>query len=63
MSTRDQGLSLPNYHLLMTSHWLRVAIVTAYGLVALWTLAQSADPSRALTHAMAEIEIPRQTSR
>lgn len=42
MSTPEQGLSPHNYHLLMTSHWLRVAIVTAYGLVALWTLVQSA---------------------
>jgi hypothetical protein len=39
----DGGLSLDRYHLLMTTHWLRVAIVTAYGLLILWMLARSAS--------------------
>ena len=63
MSTPEQGLSPDNYHLLMTTHWLRVAIVTAYGLVALWTLVQSADPSRAPSHASADAVISRQLDR
>jgi hypothetical protein len=46
LATREQGLLLHNYHLLMTTHWVRVAIVSAYGLVALWTLVQSATPSQ-----------------
>lgn len=63
MSTPEQGLSPDNYHLLMTTHWLRVAIVTAYGLVALWTLVQSADPSPAPSHASAGAVISRQLDR
>ncbi len=63
MSTREQGLLLPNYHLLMTTHWLRVAIVTAYGLVAIWILAQSADPSRAVSQSRAEAGIVGHPSR
>ena len=63
MSTAEQGLSPDNYHLLMTTHWLRVAIVTAYGLVALWTLVQSADPSRAPSDASADAGISRQLDR
>jgi hypothetical protein len=30
------------YRLLLTTHWLRVQIVTAYGFVTLWMLARSA---------------------
>ena len=36
------GLLTERYQLMMTSHWLRVGIVTAYALLVLWTLAQSA---------------------
>ena len=36
------GLLTERYQLMMTSHWLRVGIVTAYALLVLWMLAQSA---------------------
>jgi hypothetical protein len=36
------GLSLERHRLLLVSHWLRVGLVTAYALLALWMLAQSA---------------------
>jgi hypothetical protein len=36
------GLLLERYRLLMITHWLRVGIVTAYALLAIWMLAQSA---------------------
>lgn len=42
LETSSGGLSLERYELLMRTHWLRVAIVTAYGLLALWMLAKSA---------------------
>lgn len=35
------GLEMDRYRLLMRTHWLRVAIVTAYAALALWMLAQS----------------------
>jgi hypothetical protein len=38
----DGGLLLERYRLLMTTHWLRVALVTAYAAVALWMQATSA---------------------
>lgn len=38
----DGGLLRERYRLMMASHWLRVAIVTAYALLVLWMLAQSA---------------------
>jgi hypothetical protein len=38
----DGGVLPERYRLLLITHWLRVAIVTAYGLVVLWMLAQSA---------------------
>jgi hypothetical protein len=41
----DGGLMADRYQLLIASHWLRVAIVTAYALLALWMLAQSAWPT------------------
>jgi hypothetical protein len=37
----DGGLSPERYHLLMTTHWLRVAIITAHGLLLCWMLARS----------------------
>ena len=36
------GLRFERYQLLITTHWLRVGIVSAYALLALWMLAQSA---------------------
>lgn len=37
------GALLPErYRLLMTTHWLRVALVTAYALLTVWMLTQSA---------------------
>ena len=36
------GLSLERYRLLMTTHWIRVAIVSAYGALVLGMVAQSA---------------------
>lgn len=41
----DGGMLRDRYQLLLISHWLRVAIVTAYALLALWMLAQSAWPA------------------
>jgi len=38
----DGGLLMDRYELLMTTHWLRVAIVSAYALLVLWMLAESA---------------------
>ncbi|HLW91251.1 MAG TPA: hypothetical protein VKS78_08130 [Roseiarcus sp.] len=35
------GMLMDRYQLLMTTHWLRVALVTAYALLALWMLARS----------------------
>jgi hypothetical protein len=36
------GLALERFRLLMATHWLRVAIVTAYGALTLWMIVQSA---------------------
>ncbi len=44
LSTPETGLSLALYRQLMLTHWLRVAIVTAYGLLAMYMLARSAFP-------------------
>jgi hypothetical protein len=41
------GLALERFRLLMATHWLRVAIVTAYGALTLWMTAQSAWLGRA----------------
>jgi hypothetical protein len=38
----DGGLSPERYQLLMTTHWLRVGIITAYAILVLWMLARSA---------------------
>jgi hypothetical protein len=38
LATRQQGLLLHNYQLLMTTHWARVAIVTAYAVAVFWML-------------------------
>jgi hypothetical protein len=42
LETDAGGLSPERYQLLMTTHWIRVGIVSAYGLLALWMLTQSA---------------------
>jgi hypothetical protein len=42
LETAAGGLSPERYQLLMTTHWIRVGIVSAYGLLALWMLSQSA---------------------
>jgi hypothetical protein len=42
LATPDSGLSLPLYHVLMTTHWVRVALFTAYGLVCCYMLGKSA---------------------
>ena len=41
LATPEGGLILPLYHQLMLTHWIRVALVTAYGLLAFWMLVKS----------------------
>jgi hypothetical protein len=36
------GLLAERYHLLMTTHWLRVGIITGYGLLMCWFVSRSA---------------------
>lgn len=43
-----EGAGRARFRLLLATHWLRVAIVTAYGALTLWMVAQSAWPGRAL---------------
>jgi hypothetical protein len=38
----DGGLLPERYQLLMATHWLRVSLVTAHALLAIWMLARSA---------------------
>jgi hypothetical protein len=42
VSAPETGLSPVLYRQLMLTHWLRVAIVTAYGALTVWMLASSA---------------------
>lgn len=42
LASPDAGLSLPLYHLLMTTHWVRFALFTAYGILCVYMLAKSA---------------------
>jgi hypothetical protein len=42
MSTREGGLALPVYHQLMDTHWIRVAIITAYAILMFWMADKSA---------------------
>jgi hypothetical protein len=42
LSTPEDGLVRSLYPLLLATHWLRVAIVTAYGVLTVWMLAQNA---------------------
>lgn len=37
----ETGLILPLYRLLMLTHWIRVALVTGYGLLTFWMLLKS----------------------
>jgi hypothetical protein len=37
-------LSRERYELLMSTHWMRVGIVSAFGILVVWMLAQSAGP-------------------
>lgn len=41
LANPQTGLILPLYRQLMLTHWIRVALVTAYGLLALWMLLRS----------------------
>ena len=41
LATPETGLSLPLYQKLMVTHWLRVAIISAYGILTFWMLARS----------------------
>jgi len=45
LATRTEGLLMDRYDLLMSTHWWRVAIVTTYGLLALWMLLHTASKS------------------
>lgn len=45
LATPDGGLSVPLYNLLMTTHWVRVALFTAYGAVCCYMLASGAQRS------------------
>jgi hypothetical protein len=45
----QSGLILPLYHQLMLTHWIRVALVTAYGLLAFWMLLRSITATKTLT--------------
>jgi hypothetical protein len=43
LATPNAGLSLPLYHLLMTTHWVRFVLFTAYGIVCVYMLAKCAS--------------------
>lgn len=42
MEAPGGGLAVERYQLLMATHWLRVGIITAYGILVSWMLAKSA---------------------
>jgi len=42
LESPNGGLSMERYQLLIATHWLRVALVTGYGLLTIWMLARSA---------------------
>jgi hypothetical protein len=46
LSTPASGLLLPLYRRLMLNHWFRVAIVTAYGVLALWMVARTFEVAK-----------------
>ena len=41
LANPETGLILPLYHQLMLTHWIRVALVSAYGLLAFWMMMKS----------------------
>lgn len=43
--TPDSGMSLHDYHLLMSTHWIRLALITAYGITSFYMLIKSATAS------------------
>lgn len=43
LATEDGGLKMPLYRLMMETHWVRFAIVMAYGIVCCWLLARSGE--------------------
>ncbi|MGH9469203.1 MAG: hypothetical protein ACRD1N_02540 [Terriglobia bacterium] len=43
LATPQTGLLPERYHLLITTHWMRVAMITAYGLLVFWMLVRSFD--------------------
>jgi hypothetical protein len=45
LATPEGGLSLPLYHLMMNTHWVRFALVMAYGVVCCLLLVRSARRS------------------
>ena len=47
LSTEEGGLAEDIFPLLIRSHWIRVGIVTAYGGLSVWMLAQNAWLTRA----------------
>jgi hypothetical protein len=49
LASPDAGLSLPLYHLLMTTHWVRFALFTLYGILCVYMLAKSAAETRLRT--------------
>jgi len=44
--TQDSGMSLRDYHLLMSTHWIRLALITAYGVASFYMLIKSAAASQ-----------------
>ena len=46
LATPEAGLSLPLYHLLMTTHWARLGLFTAYGLLCCYMLGKGAAGGR-----------------
>jgi hypothetical protein len=49
LASPDAGLSLSLYHLLMTTHWVRFALFTAYGILCVYMLAESATGTHSRT--------------
>jgi hypothetical protein len=47
--TPDSGMSLHDCHLLMSTHWIRLALITAYGITSLYMLIKSATASHGST--------------
>jgi hypothetical protein len=41
--TADAGMSLRDYQLLMSMHWIRLALITANGIASLYMLIRSAS--------------------